>query len=42
MARCLGSPATRATIIETLLERGYITRDKTSLLATDLGRYRWP
>ena len=35
----LGTPATRAAIIETLLERGYITREKKSLLATDLGRY---
>ena len=35
----LGTPATRAAIIETLLERGYITREKRSLLATDLGRY---
>ena len=37
--RGLGTPATRASIIETLLERGYITRDKKSLAATDLGRY---
>ena len=29
----------RAAIIETLLERGYITREKKTLLATDLGRY---
>ena len=35
----LGTPATRAAIIETLLERGYITREKKALLATDLGRY---
>jgi DNA topoisomerase III len=35
----LGTPATRASIIETLLERGYITREKKTLLATDLGRY---
>jgi len=35
----LGTPATRAAIIETLLKRRYITRDKKSLLATDLGRY---
>jgi DNA topoisomerase III len=34
----VGSPATRAAIIETLLERGYITREKKTLLATDLGR----
>ena len=35
----LGTPATRAAIIETLLERGYITREKKTLRATDLGRY---
>jgi DNA topoisomerase III len=37
--KALGTPATRAAIIETLLERGYITREKKSLLATDIGRY---
>lgn len=37
--RGLGTPATRAAIIETLLDRGYITREKKSLVATDLGRY---
>jgi len=37
--RGLGTPATRAAIIETLLQRGYITREKKSLAATDLGRY---
>ncbi len=37
--RGLGTPATRAAIIETLLDRGYITREKKSLIATDLGRY---
>lgn len=37
--RGLGTPATRASIIETLLARGYITRDKKTLVATDLGRY---
>jgi DNA topoisomerase III len=37
--RGLGTPATRASIIETLLERRYIIRDKKSLAATDLGRY---
>ena len=36
MASYLGMPATRAAIIETLLERGYIIRDKKSLLATEL------
>ena len=35
----LGTPATRAAIIETLLKRRYIKRDKKNLLATDLGRY---
>jgi DNA topoisomerase-3 len=37
--RGLGTPATRAAIIETLLARGYIARDKKALFATDLGRY---
>lgn len=37
--RGLGTPATRAAIIETLLKRGYIHRDKKLLTATDLGRY---
>src|SRR5499427_5117517 len=37
--RGLGTPATRAAIIETLLVRGYITREKKTLAATDLGRY---
>jgi DNA topoisomerase-3 len=37
--RGLGTPATRAAIIETLLARGYIAREKKSLVATDLGRY---
>lgn len=35
----LGTPATRAAIIETLLKRGYIVRQKRMLTATDLGRY---
>jgi DNA topoisomerase-3 len=35
----LGTPATRAAIIENLLQRGYIRRDKKTLTATDLGRY---
>lgn len=35
----LGTPATRASIIETLLGRGYIIRDKKTLMATDAGRY---
>lgn len=37
--RGLGTPATRAAIIETLLKRGYIERSKKQVLATDLGRY---
>jgi DNA topoisomerase III len=37
--RGLGTPATRAAIIETLLARGYITREKKALAATDPGRY---
>jgi DNA topoisomerase-3 len=35
----LGTPATRAAIIETLLKRQYVMRQKKSLVATDLGRY---
>ncbi len=35
----LGTPATRASIIETLLKRQYIQRDGKTLKATDLGRY---
>ena len=35
----LGTPATRASIIETLLTRGYIARDNKTLSATDPGRY---
>jgi DNA topoisomerase-3 len=37
--RGLGTPATRAAIIETLLQRGYIVREKKALAATDRGRY---
>jgi len=37
--RGLGTPATRAAIIETLLSRNYIERAKKTLTATDLGRY---
>ena len=37
--RGLGTPATRASIIETLLDRGYIAREKVVLTATDPGRY---
>jgi len=35
----LGTPATRASIIETLLTRRYVARQKKTLIATDLGRY---
>ncbi len=35
----LGTPATRAAIIETLLTRKYILREKKNLVATELGRY---
>jgi DNA topoisomerase-3 len=37
--RGLGTPATRASIIETLLNRGYVTREGKALVATDAGRY---
>ncbi|KAA1260866.1 DNA topoisomerase 3 [Rubripirellula obstinata] len=35
----LGTPATRAATIETLLRRKYIDRQKKNIVATDLGRY---
>lgn len=35
----IGTPATRAAIIELLLERGYIRREKKNLLSTDRGRH---
>jgi DNA topoisomerase-3 len=35
--RGLGTPATRAAIIETLLHRGYIARDKQHLVPTEMG-----
>lgn len=35
----IGTPATRASIIETLIKRQYIERKGKSLIATDLGRY---
>lgn len=35
----LGTPATRAAIIETLLKRSYVKREKKSLIATGHGRY---
>jgi DNA topoisomerase III len=37
--RGLGTPATRASIIETLISRCYVVRDKKKLTATDLGRF---
>ncbi|MBP8300276.1 MAG: DNA topoisomerase III [Planctomycetes bacterium] len=37
--RGLGTPATRASILETLISRAYIRRDKKALRVTDLGRY---
>lgn len=37
--RGLGTPATRASIIETLIARNYVQREKKSLKATNLGRY---
>ncbi len=33
----LGTPATRASIIETLLKRGYVVRDKKQIVATAAG-----
>jgi len=35
----LGTPATRASIIETLIKRGYIERQKKNLLSTEAGRH---
>ena len=37
--RGLGTPATRASILETLIARRYVRRDKKALRVTDLGRY---
>ncbi|MGK0203966.1 MAG: DNA topoisomerase-3, partial [Planctomycetota bacterium] len=37
--RGIGTPATRASILETLLSRSYIRREKKALRVTDLGRY---
>jgi len=37
--RGLGTPATRASILETLIARRYVQRDKKALRITDLGRY---
>lgn len=38
-ARGLGTPATRASILEVLIRRGYVRREKKALRVTDLGRY---
>jgi len=35
----IGTPATRAAIIETLISRGYLVREKKNLKSTDRGRY---
>jgi DNA topoisomerase-3 len=37
--RGLGTPATRAATIETLLNRGYIVREGKAVVSTDAGRY---
>ena len=37
--RGLGTPATRAATIETLLTRGYLQRDGKAVVSTDSGRY---
>jgi DNA topoisomerase-3 len=37
--RGLGTPATRAAILETLIERRYVRREQKALRTTDLGRY---
>jgi DNA topoisomerase-3 len=34
----IGTPATRASIIETLFERRYVTRDRSSIVSTETGR----
>ena len=34
----IGTPATRAAIIETLFERGYVARDKRTIVSTETGR----
>jgi len=34
----IGTPATRAAIIETLFQRGYIARDKKAIVSTETGR----
>jgi DNA topoisomerase III len=36
--RGIGTPATRAAIIETMLRRDYIQREKKQLRCTDMGR----
>src|SRR5690606_30154799 len=37
-SRGLGTPATRAAILQTLIERDYVVRDKRALRATDRGK----
>lgn len=34
----LGTPATRAAILQTLLDRGFVQRDKKALVSTEMGR----
>jgi len=34
----IGTPATRAAILETLFERGYVGRDKKAIVSTETGR----
>ena len=36
--RGLGTPATRASILETLIDRGYVSREGRALIAADKGR----
>lgn len=37
----LGTPATRAAVIETLIKRNYITRNSKKLIPTELGNQIW-
>ena len=37
----LGTPATRAAVIETLIKRNYVTRNAKKLIPTDLGLQIW-
>ncbi|MDT8718251.1 hypothetical protein IAI10_16410 [Clostridium sp. 19966] len=36
--RGIGTEATRADLIESLIEKGYVTKDENSLMATELGK----